>query len=119
AQRLRSINNWIQFRDTLDTLPEVRAVSPVVSGPAYVRRGDVRKAVSLMGVDPPRYERIIRIDDHMVLGGFSLSAGDAIVGRLLADELGATIGSRLRLDTGEGTTAVVTVKGIFQLGVRE
>src|SRR5690606_35734860 len=65
------------------------------------------------------YERIIRINDHMVLGGFSLSAGDAIVGRLLADELGATIGSRLRLDTGEGTTAVVTVKGIFQLGVRE
>lgn len=119
AQRLRSINNWIQFRDTLDTLPEVRAVSPVVSGPAYVRRGDVLKAVSLMGVDPPRYERIIRINDHMVLGGFSLSAGDAIVGRLLADELGATIGSRLRLDTGEGTTAVVTVKGIFQLGVRE
>lgn len=119
AQRLRSINNWIQFRDTLDTLPEVRAVSPVVSGPAYVRRGDVRKAVSLMGVDPPRYERIIRIHDHMVLGGFSLSAGDAIVGRLLADELGATIGSRLRLDTGEGSTAVVTVKGIFQLGVRE
>ncbi|NYT81518.1 ABC transporter permease [Alcaligenaceae bacterium] len=119
AQRLRSINNWIQFRDILDTLPEVKAVSPIVSGPAYVRRGDVLKAVSLMGVDPPRYERIIRINDHMVLGGFSLSAGDAIVGRLLADELGATIGSRLRLDTGEGTTAVVTVKGIFQLGVRE
>lgn len=119
AQRLRSINNWIQFRDTLDRLPEVLAVSPVVSGPAYVRRGDVRKAISLMGVDPPRYERIIRIGDQMVEGRFSLSAGDAVIGRLLADELGATLGSRLRLDTGEGGTAVVTVKGIFQLGVRE
>ncbi|NYT48479.1 ABC transporter permease [Parapusillimonas granuli] len=118
-QRLRSINNWLQFRDALDTLPEVLAVSPVVSGPAYVRRGDVRKAISLMGVDPPRYERIIRIGEHMVAGRFSVSAGDAVVGRLLADELGATLGSKLRLDTPEGGSAVVTIKGIFQLGVRE
>ena len=33
AQRLRSINNWQQVRDALDALPEVTAVSPLISGP--------------------------------------------------------------------------------------
>ena len=34
SQRLRSIINWMQVRDTLDTLPEVTAVSPVMTGRA-------------------------------------------------------------------------------------
>ena len=40
AQRLRSVNNWQEVRDTLDRLPDVKAVSPVISGPAFARRGD-------------------------------------------------------------------------------
>src|SRR5690606_39232479 len=39
AQRLRSINNWQQVRDALDTLPRITAVSPSISGPAFARRG--------------------------------------------------------------------------------
>ena len=38
AQRLRSINNWQQVQAALDSLPDVTAVSPVVSGPAFARR---------------------------------------------------------------------------------
>lgn len=34
AQRLRSINNWQGVTATLDSLPILTAVSPVVSGPA-------------------------------------------------------------------------------------
>ena len=39
AQRLRSINNWQQVRDVLDGLPQLSAVSPSISGPAFARRG--------------------------------------------------------------------------------
>jgi lipoprotein-releasing system permease protein len=38
AQRLRPINNWQQVRDVLDAMPGVKAVSPLISGPAFARR---------------------------------------------------------------------------------
>ena len=40
AQRLRSINNWQEVVMTLDQVPLLTAVSPVVSGPAFAQRGE-------------------------------------------------------------------------------
>lgn len=119
AQRLRSINNWQQVRDFLDTLPPVTAVSPVISGPAFARRGNALQSVALVGIDPPRYERIIPIQSHVVSGVFRVGAGDAMVGKQLAIELGLRAGDKLRLDGGQERESVVNVAGIFELGVRE
>src|SRR5690606_21172055 len=47
AQALRPIANWQQIRDVLDRLPGVTAVSPVVSGPAFGRRGDAVQSVAI------------------------------------------------------------------------
>jgi len=119
VQRLRSINNWPQVRDTLDALPGVVAVSPVMTGPAMARRGDAVESVALMGVDPERYQKIIPIEEDMISGRFRLGAGNAVIGRLLAEDLGLRLGSKLRLETGDGASAVVNVAGVFELGVRE
>ncbi len=119
SQRLRSIINWMEVRDTLDTLPEVMAVSPVMSGPGLARRGDVFKSISLVGIDPARYEKIIPVSNDMMSGQFRVGAGDAVIGKLLADDLGLRAGNKLRIDTGQGQSAVVTIAGIFELGVRE
>lgn len=119
AQRLRSINNWIQIQGILDKLPEVSAVSPVVAGPAFARRGEVIKPVSLLGIDPIRYEQIVPISKDMVAGRFQVGAGDVVIGKLLADDLGVEPGSKLRLETGDNRHATVTVAGIFELGVRD
>jgi len=119
AQRIRSINNWIQVRDTLDTLAEVTAVSPVIVGPAFARRGEVRKSISLIGIDPPRYEKIIAVSKDIIAGQFRVGAGDAVIGKLLADDLGMRVGNKLRLESGDGSSAVVTIAGIFELGVRD
>ncbi|MBF6618239.1 ABC transporter permease [Pollutimonas thiosulfatoxidans] len=119
AQRLRSINNWKQVQDILDTIPEATAVSPVVAGPAFARRGDVIKSVSLMGIDPLRYERIVPVSEDIIAGEFRVSPGDAVIGRLLADDLGIEAGGTLRLETGDNRHATVKVTGIFELGVRE
>jgi lipoprotein-releasing system permease protein len=59
AQRLRSIINWQDVRDVLDQDAQILAVSPVISGPAIARRGVARASVALLGIDPPRYQRII------------------------------------------------------------
>jgi len=119
AQRLRSINNWQQVRDVLDTLPQVKAVSPVISGPAFARRGEALESVALIGIDAVRYQRIIAIQDDVVAGVFRIGAGDTVIGKQLASDLGIRVGDKLRLDGGQGRESVVNVAGIFELGVRE
>ncbi len=119
AQRLRSILNWQDVRDTLDTLPEIKAVSPVVSGPAFARKGEVFKSISILGIDPPRYEKIIPISTDIVSGRFKVGAGDAVIGKILADDLGLRAGNKLRIESGDGRAAVVTIAGIFEIGVRD
>jgi lipoprotein-releasing system permease protein len=119
AQRLRSINNWQQVRDVLDTLPRITAVSPLISGPAFARRGAALASVALLGIDPPRYQRIIPVKQDMVEGVFRVGAGDAVIGRQLARDLGIRVGDKLRLAGGQGRESVVNIAGIFELGVRE
>lgn len=119
AQRLRSINNWQQVRDVLDTLPRVTAVSPIISGPAFARRGESLQSVALVGIDAPRYLRIIPVKDDMIAGVFRIGAGDTVIGKQLATDLGMRVGDKLRLDGGQGRESILNVAGIFELGVRE
>lgn len=119
AQRLRSINNWQQIRDTLDTLPRITAVSPLISGPAFARRGEAIASVALLGIDAPRYQRIIPVHEDMVAGVFRIGADDAVIGKQLAHDLGLRVGHKLRLDGGQGRESTVNITGIFELGVRE
>lgn len=119
AQRLRSINNWQQVRDALDVLPDVTAVSPIVSGPALARRGEAVESVALVGIDVARYTRILPLREDIVAGQLRVGAGDAVVGSQLAHDLGVTVGDKLRLDTGQGNGSVVNIAGVFELGVRE
>src|SRR5690606_2933510 len=111
AQRLRSINNWQQLRDVLDTLPQVTAVSPVVSGPAFARRGEAVESVALVGIDPARYQQIVRVEDDIMEGAFRIAADQAVVGKQLAFELGLRVGDKLRLDGGQQREAVLNVAG--------
>ncbi|MFI8739521.1 ABC transporter permease [Stutzerimonas zhaodongensis] len=119
AQRLRSIINWQDIRDVLDEDPQVLAVSPVISGPAIARRGVARASVALLGIDPVRYQQIIPLTDDLIAGQFIVGAGNAVIGKELARDLGLGIGDKLKLDAGEGREAVVDIAGIFELGVRE
>ncbi|MGX5698527.1 ABC transporter permease [Acinetobacter kookii] len=119
AQRLRSINNWQQITETLDQLPVLTAVSPVVSGPAFVQRGDAIQSVALVGINLERYQQIIPLKEYLLSGQLRIGADDVMIGSQLAKDLGVQVGSKLRLDTGRENNALVNVAGIFELGVRE
>ncbi|WP_426242552.1 ABC transporter permease [Psychrobacter sp. TWP2-1-2] len=138
-QRLRSINNWQQITDTLDQLPLLTAVSPNVSGPGFVRRGEALESVILVGTDLERYQNIIPLDEYLISGELRVGADNVLIGSELAKDLGVEVGSKLRLDTGQddgdsipsnnlsnnlgsnlsNNSAVVNIAGIFELGVRE
>ena len=119
AQRLRSILNWQDVVATLDRVPGVTAVSPVVAGPAFGVRGAAVKSVAVLGIDPVRYQRIVRVSDYITAGAMRVGAGDALIGSELGEDLGLGVGDKLRLDAGGNRTAVLNVAGIFQLGVSE
>ena len=135
-QRLRSINNWQQITDTLDQLPLLTAVSPNVSGPGFVQRGEALESVILVGTDLVRYQNIIPLDEYLISGELRVGADNVLIGSELAKDLGVEVGSKLRLDTGQDSSssnnlsnnigsnlsnnsAVVNIAGIFELGVRE
>ncbi|ALF60981.1 hypothetical protein AOC03_12370 (plasmid) [Psychrobacter urativorans] len=134
-QRLRSINNWQQITDTLDQQPLLKAVSPNVSGPGFVRRGEALESVILVGTDLERYQQIIPLNEYLISGELRVGADNVLIGSELAKSLGVEVGSKLRLDTGQddgdsspsnnlsnklsSNSAVVNIAGIFELGVRE
>lgn len=119
AQGLQPINNWQEIMAALDTQPEVSAVSPLLSGPAFALRGQARNSVALMGIEPERYLRIVHVDRNMVAGNFDVSAGNAVIGDGLADEFGLAVGDKIVIDAGGNRVSTLLVSGIFSLGVRE
>ena len=106
-------------RDQVDARSDIVAVSPVVSGPAFAHRGNAVESIAVVGMDPPRYQRIIPVEQDLIAGSLRVGAGDAVIGKLLADDLGATVGDRFRLVAGNEREAELRIAGIFELGVRE
>jgi lipoprotein-releasing system permease protein len=122
AQRLRSIDQWQPLERELGRTPGIVDVSPMVSGPGFAVRGDASKSIAIVGIDPVRYNRIVAIGDKLVGGEFRVQAGEAVLGRDLAQDLGIGVGDRVRLITTENevvTADTFTVTGIVDLGVRE
>ena len=118
AQRPRSIANWGLLVPALEAMPEVAAVSPMVSGAGLAVRGEASRSIALLGVDLDRYDRIVHLRSKVVAGQARLGPGEGIVGRELADDLGVRVGDRLSLVTGSVTDSL-RVTALVDLGVRE
>ncbi|MEG0413197.1 MAG: FtsX-like permease family protein [Comamonas sp.] len=118
AQRLRSVANWQQLLPVLERMPDVVAVSPMVSGSGLALRGEASQSVALMGVELERYARIVNLRDKLVSGAWSLAPGEAMIGMELASDLGVRAGDRFTLDTGR-TTETLRVSALLDMGVKD
>ncbi len=116
AQRLRTIDQWQTLRDRLQGWPEIAAVSPVASGPAFAIRGEANKAITVLGIEPERYNRVIALTERLTIGQLRVGAGEVVVGIELAKELGAEVGDKLRLSVADGRSETLTITGLFDLG---
>ncbi len=116
AQRLRSIDQWQALRARLESLPEISAVSPVASGPAFAVRNEANKAITLYGIVPEHYIQVIDLHEKIVAGELRVNAGEAVIGIELARELGAGLGDKLRVNANNGATDTLTIVGLFDLG---
>ena len=115
-QRVRSIDQWQKIMKEVGAMPAVTAVSPMASGPVLAQRGEATRAVSVLGVDPEQYFRIISLPDKIVAGSARLTASDIVIGTELANDLGVNVGDKLNISASTGAAATLTITGIVDLG---
>ena len=115
-QRLKSIDQWQAVAGQIRAMPEVQVVSPLVGGSALVVRGVASRAITVAGIDPALYYRIVTLPDKIVHGTADLTGSEILVGTELATDLGVAVGDRLRLTTAAGADTTLTIAGIFDLG---
>ncbi|HXZ16547.1 MAG TPA: ABC transporter permease, partial [Roseiarcus sp.] len=104
SQRIVSIDQWPKVVERLKAMAEVTAVSPTMSGSGLAVRGQASRAITLAGVDPESYYKIIRLPDYLIAGDANLSSEDIVVGMELAKNLGATVGDKINIQAASGVT---------------
>jgi lipoprotein-releasing system permease protein len=72
--------------------------------------------VTLSGVEPESYFKIVKVPDYIVAGEPRLTSDDIVIGIELAKDLGATIGDKLNVQAASGANRVLTVTGLVDLG---
>ncbi len=117
-QQKRKIEDWQTWEQRLPSLSDnIRAVSPVVEGQAFVNRNEKRKAVTVVGMFPEKHNNVVDIQSKLVQGRFfGLNGGEAVVGFKLADEFALKLGDKIRVVSAEGNVGNYTIAGIFDTG---
>ena len=118
-QRIRSIREWQRAQALLESTAGVTAVAPVVAGPAIAVRGPGSNAVTVRGIEPSSYQAVIDIESRLVEGTLDLESFQAVVGAELARNLGAELGSRIRIQAAGDRGGVYDVSGIGDYGSLE
>jgi lipoprotein-releasing system permease protein len=116
AQRILSIDQWPRIIADARAMPEVEVVSPTAGASALVVRGEASRSVTVTGIEPETYFRIVHIPDYIVAGQPRLTSEDIIIGIELAKDLGATVGDKLNVRSASGATRVLTISGLMDLG---
>lgn len=116
AQRPRSIDQWQQVVQLLRERTDVVTVSPTVSASALAVRGDASRSISITGIEPDLYFKIVKLPEHIILGLPTLSGDDIIIGKDLAQNLSVSIGDKVNVTAASGSTRALTITAIFDLG---
>jgi lipoprotein-releasing system permease protein len=118
SQRPTSIDQWRKVVQEVRAVEGVHVVSPTVVGPAFAIRGEATKSVSINGIEPEEFIRIVPLPDKVVAGAWRLASTDALIGVELAKDMGLAVGDRLRLATPLGADLTLNITGLFDLGSR-
>ena len=118
AQRPRSIDNWRLLLAELEAMPQVAAVSPMVSAAGLAVRGEASRAIALMGVELERYDRIVKLRSKVVTGTARLEPGEGLIGLELAQDLGVQVGDRIGI-VANGVEDALRITALVDLGVKD
>ncbi|MGD0461928.1 MAG: ABC transporter permease [Tepidisphaeraceae bacterium] len=117
---VKKIKNAAGLMQQLRHLRGIVAVAPEVEGDAIATYGTKTMNVSVLGIDPEEQLRVTTIGKDMVEGNFNrlrTTADGLIIGRGIADLLGANLNDEISLASNTGGRTTARVVGIFDTGV--
>lgn len=117
-QRPDNIDQWQKVRDEMLLRSDIVAVAVTISGPAFAVRGETGQSISLTGIEPEQYARIVPLPDKIIAGSYRMTSSDVLIGKQLATDLGVGVGDKLRLVASSGGAATLNVSAIVDLGSR-
>jgi lipoprotein-releasing system permease protein len=79
-------------------------------------RGDATRAITLTGMRPELYYRIVPLPEKILKGQSRMEVDTIFIGTELATELGVTVGDKLRVSAANGAANTLKVAAIFDLG---
>ncbi len=118
--QVRKIKNPNGLIGKLRRLPGITAVAPMVTGDAIATYGTKTLNLSIDGVEPEQQVVVTTIGTKLTEGNFGRlkTAADGIVlGRGVADMLGAGMNDIISLSSSTGGHTTAKVVGIFSTGV--
>lgn len=119
AEKEKGIRGYRMLLSRLEKIEGVTATAPLCQGRAIVRLGTRESGVGLIGVDAPKYDRVVEFR-RQVIGDpdeMTRRPDGCILGFLLAEELGARVGDRLQLVGARGRVRSVRLVALFQSGL--
>ena len=118
-ERQKSVEQWQRQLAVIRGREGVVAATPTAAGSAFASRGELSRSVALRGVEVETFDAVVRIAGKMVAGRFSVEGTQAVVGSVLASDLGLSVGDKLRVVSTEGRGEIFTVAGVFDLGNKD
>lgn len=119
GQRLRSIDQWENIAQLARNTSGIKAVSPIATGPVFVRHNLASKSVALLGIMPVEYTKIVNMYRYMVKGRFDITGDQTVIGTDLAKDLGVTIGDRIQITTEDNQQQNLTIVGLFDINNKD
>ncbi len=116
AQRIRSIDQWQKIRALLKEWPDITNVSPTMTTSALAARGDASRSITVTGIDPDVYFKIVKIPDYIIAGQLRVLTDDILIGSELAHDLGVSVADKIIISSATGASRVLTITAIFDLG---
>jgi lipoprotein-releasing system permease protein len=119
-EQVQKIESPINLVHKLEHMPGIVGVAPEVYGDVIATYGTKTVNLSLFGVDPDRQVRVTTIGNDLLDGSFTdlrRTADGVILGKGIADTIGAGMGDKISLASSTGGRTTARVVGIFRTGV--
>ncbi len=125
------LENWEAVREHALERPDVVAAAPFIEGEGMAVFGDNFAGVGVRGIVPGLESGVTTLADEIVEGDYDSLGSDGynmLIGRALADELGAKLGDKVVLLLAEARVTpagiaprarAFTITGIFDAGMYE
>lgn len=114
----RQIRAWASTVELLRSEQSVSAISPQISGSAFLVKGEAVAPVAVTAVDAGGLDAISPISTEIVSGDASLGADGILIGVRLAENLGLSAGQPVLFRTDRGVDRLLIVRGVFQTGLQ-